>query len=48
MNLREKICVWPLAIITVVLGLYPALYLDMVGPSMNLLAHQVGMPWLAP
>ena len=48
MNLREKFCVWPLAIITVVLGVYPALYLDMVGPSMNLLAHQVGMPWLAP
>ena len=45
-NLREKLCVWPLAIITVILGVYPALYLDYINPTMNMLARQVGMDWL--
>jgi len=46
MNAREGLCVWPLAIITVVLGVYPALYLDLVNPAINVLARQIGMPWV--
>ena len=46
MNFREKICVWPLAIIVVLLGVYPAPYLDLVTRSINTLTEQVGMPWV--
>ncbi len=46
MTLREKLMLWPLAIIIVILGVYPRLYLDLVNPSINTLAEQIGMPWL--
>ena len=46
MTALEKFTVWPLAIITVVLGVYPALYLDVVNPTLVLLSKQIGMPWL--
>ncbi len=46
MNLLEKFCVWPLAIITVFLGLYPAIYLDLIGPSMKALSAAMEFPWI--
>ncbi len=48
MSAREKLTLWPLAIIVVVLGVYPALYLDLVGPSIQKLVSQmaVTIPWL--
>ncbi len=46
MTLREKVSLWPLAIIVVVLGVYPLLYLDLVGPAVQKLVVQVGMPWV--
>jgi NADH-quinone oxidoreductase subunit M len=46
MNLLEKFCVWPLAIITVILGLAPGLYLDIVDPAMRRLSASMDFPWL--
>src|SRR5436190_3651945 len=46
MNLREKICIWPLAILSIILGVYPSLYLDMIQPAVNALANHMAMPWL--
>jgi NADH-quinone oxidoreductase subunit M len=37
-TLLEKVTLWPLAIITVLLGVYPRLYLDVVNPSINALS----------
>ena len=47
-NGLEKLTLWPLAIITVVLGVYPRLYLDIVSPSINALSNHMGQvfPWL--
>ena len=47
-NVLEKVTLWPLAIITVVLGVYPKLYLDIVNPAINALSqHMAGsFPWL--
>jgi NADH-quinone oxidoreductase subunit M len=50
MTWREKLTVWPLAIITVVLGVYPSLYLDAVNPSLARLSEHLGtwgFQWLA-
>jgi NADH-quinone oxidoreductase subunit M len=46
MNIREMICIWPLAIVAVVLGIYPSLYLDLIQPAINTLANHLAMPWL--
>jgi NADH-quinone oxidoreductase subunit M len=48
MDLREKICLWPLAIIVVALGVYPALYLDAVNPAIEKLSRHMAqaIPWL--
>ncbi len=46
MTLRERLCVWPLALIVVVLGVYPSLYLDFVGPAMKALSLHMAMPWV--
>ena len=48
MTLREKVCLWPLVIIVVVLGVYPALYLDLVNPTLLELSKQMAraFPWL--
>ena len=47
-NGLEKLTLWPLAIITVVLGVYPKLYLDLVNPTMNALSQHMAQsfPWL--
>jgi NADH-quinone oxidoreductase subunit M len=47
-NLLEKVTLWPLAIITVVLGVYPKLYLDVVSPSIQALSQHMAQsfPWL--
>jgi NADH-quinone oxidoreductase subunit M len=47
MNLLEKITVWPLVVITVVLGVYPALYLDLIQPAVVKLSEHMAMPWIA-
>ncbi|RPH49578.1 MAG: NADH-quinone oxidoreductase subunit M, partial [Planctomycetota bacterium] len=47
MNVREMICVWPLAIMTVILGVYPSLYLDVIMPAINKLATDMNMPWVS-
>ena len=41
-TLLEQICLWPLLIITVVLGVYPRLYLDLVTPALNDLSTHLG------
>jgi NADH-quinone oxidoreductase subunit M len=46
MNVREMVCIWPLAIISVILGVYPSLYLDLIQPAINQLANHMAMPWL--
>jgi NADH-quinone oxidoreductase subunit M len=46
MNLREMFCIWPLAILALVLGVYPSLYLDLIQPTINNLANHMAMPWL--
>ena len=46
MNVREMVCIWPLAIICVVLGVYPSLYLDVIMPAINKLATEMNMPWV--
>ncbi len=50
MTVVEKFTLWPLAIIVVVLGVYPVLYLDLVGPSMLALTEHLSahFPWLKP
>jgi NADH-quinone oxidoreductase subunit M len=47
MTAREKSTLWPLAILVVVLGVCPALYLNLVEPSVQKLVFQVAMPWVA-
>ena len=47
MNLREMVTVWPLAILAVVLGVYPALYLNLIQPTINRLSEHMAMPWVA-
>jgi NADH-quinone oxidoreductase subunit M len=50
MTWREKFTVWPLAIITVALGIYPSFYLNAVNPSLAALSKHLGewgFPWLA-
>ena len=37
MNLREKIIFTPLIIMTILLGIYPSLALDIIGPTVNAL-----------
>jgi NADH-quinone oxidoreductase subunit M len=41
MNAREKWMLGPLVAITIVLGIYPALVLDIIGPSVNALLENV-------
>ncbi|HVE43453.1 MAG TPA: NADH-quinone oxidoreductase subunit M [Planctomycetota bacterium] len=45
-SVREMITVWPLAILAVILGVYPSLYLDVIQPAINNLATHMAMPWL--
>jgi NADH-quinone oxidoreductase subunit M len=49
LTVLEQVCLWPLLLITVVLGVYPSLYLDMVGPALRDLSNHLGshgFPWL--
>jgi len=41
MDVREKLLMAPLIIMTILLGIYPALILDLIGPSVNALLEQV-------
>ena len=43
---RLNIKVWPLAILTVILGVYPSFYLNIIQPAIDRLATQMGMPWV--
>lgn len=45
-NGREAFTLAPLAIIVVILGIYPSPILDMITPSINSLVNIVHMPWL--
>jgi NADH-quinone oxidoreductase subunit M len=47
MTLRESVCIWPLAIICVILGIYPSFYLNVIQPSINLLSDHMHMPWVS-
>jgi NADH-quinone oxidoreductase subunit M len=46
MNVREMVCVWPLAILSVILGVYPSLYLNVIQPAIDQLATHMNMPWV--
>ena len=46
MNLLEMVTIWPLAILSVVLGVYPSFYLDIIQPSINALSEHMAMPWV--
>lgn len=39
MNLRERVIFTPLVVMTILLGVYPALILDVIGPSVGLLVE---------
>ena len=41
MDLREKLMITPLVVMTILLGIYPALILDLIGPSVSALLEQV-------
>ena len=41
MDLREKLMITPLVVMTLLLGIYPALILDLIGPSVSALLEQV-------
>ena len=41
MDMREKLLMAPLIVMTILLGIYPALVLDLIGPSVNALLEQV-------
>ena len=43
MNLREKIIFTPLIIMTILLGFYPSLALDIIGPTVNALIENYEM-----
>jgi NADH-quinone oxidoreductase subunit M len=47
MTLRESLTVWPLAIMCVILGVYPSFYLNVIQPSINLLSDHMNMPWVS-
>jgi NADH-quinone oxidoreductase subunit M len=46
MNVLEMVTIWPLAIISVILGVYPSFYLDIIQPSINALSEHMAMPWV--
>jgi NADH-quinone oxidoreductase subunit M len=46
LTVREWFTLLPLGVLVVLLGLYPAPILDMMGSSLNLLVKQVSMPWI--
>jgi NADH-quinone oxidoreductase subunit M len=46
MNALEMVTVWPLALISLILGVYPSLYLNVIQPSINALAEHMHMPWV--
>jgi NADH-quinone oxidoreductase subunit M len=50
MTLREKLCVWPLALIVVALGVYPYWYLNFVNTGIATLAQQMSQSfsWILP
>jgi NADH-quinone oxidoreductase subunit M len=39
MDSREKLVIAPLVLFTLLLGIYPALVLDIIGPSVEALVH---------
>jgi NADH-quinone oxidoreductase subunit M len=47
MSVREMVTVWPLAIIAIVLGIYPSFYLNIIQPAINALADHMHMPWVS-
>jgi NADH-quinone oxidoreductase subunit M len=46
-NVREMACIWPLAIMTVILGVYPSFYLNIIQPAIDQLATHMNMPWVS-
>jgi NADH-quinone oxidoreductase subunit M len=46
MNPLEMVTIWPLAIICVILGVYPSFYLNVIMPSINTLSEHMQMPWV--
>ncbi|MBI3857911.1 MAG: NADH-quinone oxidoreductase subunit M [Planctomycetes bacterium] len=46
-NVREMVTVWPLAILTVILGVYPSFYLNLIQPAINRLVDHMHMPWVS-
>ena len=46
-NVREMVTVWPLAILSVILGVYPSFYLNLIEPAVNQLSQHMNMPWVS-
>jgi NADH-quinone oxidoreductase subunit M len=46
MNVLEMVTIWPLAISSVILGVYPSFYLNVIMPSINALSEHMQMPWV--
>lgn len=47
-NFRELAILMPLVIITVLLGIFPSMYLDLINTSVVQLVQRVSMPWISP
>jgi NADH-quinone oxidoreductase subunit M len=47
MTPREMFTVWPLAIMSIILGVYPSFYLNLIQPAINRLADHMNMPWVS-
>jgi NADH-quinone oxidoreductase subunit M len=47
MSVREMVTVWPLAIMTIILGIYPSFYLNIIQPAINRLSEHMHMPWVS-
>jgi NADH-quinone oxidoreductase subunit M len=46
MNPLEMATIWPLAIVAVILGVYPSFYLNLIQPTINSLSEHMQMPWV--
>ena len=46
LTLREKLTLWPLAVLVVVLGICPSLFLNLVEPAVGKLMEQMALPWV--
>ncbi len=46
MTAREHVTVWPLVLLIVAFGVYPAPLINLMSESVKVLVNQVGMPWV--